>query len=229
MERKFQFSIGEFYHLYNRGNDKRVIFHQPNDYNRFLILLYVCNGTNPVNLAKYFSEGRSFSEIIDIDRGEQIIDIGAYCLMPNHFHLLVREKKENGISLFIKKLLTGYSMYYNKKHERSGSLFENRFKATYVDNDEYLKYLFSYIHLNPVKLIDTGWKENGISDKTKAKEYLRDYKYSSYLDYIINNNKMNILNKSEFPDYFDGFKDFENFIDEWLSFNKIKDGPFCVL
>ena len=225
MERKFQFSIGEFYHLYNRGNDKRVIFHQVNDYNRFLALLYVCNGTNPVDISKHFSEGRSFAEILDIERGEQIVDIGAYCLMPNHFHLLVREKKENGISIFIKKLLTGYSMYYNKKYERSGALFENRFKATHADSDEYLKYLFSYIHLNPVKLIDAGWKENGVADKLKAKQHLKEYKYSSYNDYVLNDNNMNILNKSAFPDYFSGFKDFENFIDEWLSFNKAKDGP----
>lgn len=225
MERNFKFSIGEFYHLYNRGNDKRIIFHQTNDYNRFLILLYLCNGANPVDISKHFSEGRSFAEILDIERGEQMADIGAYCLMPNHFHLLVREKKENGTSLFMRKLLTGYSMYYNKKYKRSGSLFEGKFKATHADKDEYLKYLFSYIHLNPIKLIDSEWKENGISDKEKAKQYLKDYKYSSYFDYITNNNEMNILNKFEFPDYFDGFKDFENFIDEWLNYDAAKVRP----
>lgn len=229
MERKFKFSIGEFYHLYNRGNDKRVIFHQVNDYNRFLVLLYVCNGTNPVDISKHFSEGRTFAEILDIERGEQIVDIGAYCLMPNHFHLLVREKKENGTSLFMRKLLTGYSMYYNKKYKRSGPLFEGKFKATHADSDEYLKYLFSYIHLNPIKLIDAEWKENGVTDKLKAKQYLKEYKYSSYNEYILNDNDMNILNKSAFPDYFEGFKEFENFINEWLNFNEAKVGPSRVL
>jgi putative transposase len=225
MERKFKFSIGEFYHLYNRGNDKRAIFHEPNDYNRFLALLYVCNGTNPVDISKHFSEGRTFAEILTIERGEQIVDIGAYCLMPNHFHLLIRENRENGISLFMRKLLTGYSMYYNKKHKHSGSLFESKFKATHANSDEYLKYLFSYIHLNPIKLIDAEWKEKGITDKVMAKQYLRGYKYSSYDNYILNGNNMNILNKSAFPDYFSEFNNFENFIDEWLNFNNAKVRP----
>jgi len=142
--------------------------------------------------------------------------------MPNHFHLLVREKEANGISLFMKKLLTAYSMYFNKKYKRTGRLFEGPFLAKHADTDEYLKYLFSYIHLNPVKLVDPKWKENKITDRAKAKKYLAEYKFSSYLDYMrVRRGEGKILNKSAFPGYFLNFKDFEQFIDEWLSFSDL--------
>ena len=140
--------------------------------------------------------------------------------MSNHFHLLVREKVEGGITKFMGKLSTGYSMYFNKKNERSGALFEGRFKAKHADTDEYLKYLFSYIHLNPVKLIDPEWKENGIGDRGRAKEYLAKYDYSSYPEYLgtIRPEK-GVLERDVFPEYFLEPKDFEGFIDDWLAFS----------
>lgn len=224
MLRKIDFSIGEFYHLYNRGTDKRNIFTNRNDYNRFIVLLYLCNSNEPVDIDRKLREGRSFPELMLVARGDQLVNIGAYCLMPNHFHILVREKQENGISQFMKKLSTAYSMYFNSKYKRSGALFEGRFKAKHADSDEYLKYLFSYIHLNPVKLIDSNWKENGITHRNKAKKYLKEYTYSSYLDYIGEHRREeNILTKESFPAYFESFNEFENFIDEWLLF-KDEDG-----
>src|SRR5674476_643636 len=153
MRRKFQFSIGEYYHIYNRGTDKRSIFLESNDYNRFVLILHLCNNKNPVDISNLIREGLSFTELMNIEVEERLVDIGTYCLMPNHFHLLLREQQENGISLFMKKLLTAYSMYFNKKHNRTGGLFEGPFLARHADTDEYLKYLFSYIHLNPIKII----------------------------------------------------------------------------
>ena len=161
-----------------------------------------------------------------IKREDTLVDIGAYCLMPNHFHLLIREKSDDGITMFMKKIMTGYSMYINKKYERTGTLFEGRFKAEHVFDDEYLKYLFSYIHLNPVKLIDMEWKETGIKDMNKTKKYLRGYSYSSYLDHVGENRcEKEILNVSTFPDYFNEDATFQEFIEEWLNYKTIKDGP----
>lgn len=225
MKRNFKFSPGEYYHIYNRGTDKRDIFKNEIDQNRFMSLLYLCNRQDAVDIRQIYSsyEGRSFVKILDFNRGEMIVDIGAYCLMPNHFHLLIREKEEGGVSKFMKKLSTGYSMYFNKKHQRTGGLFEGRFKAMHVSKDTHLKYLFSYIHLNPVKLIDPKWKEKGITDKEKIRKYLGNYKYSSYLDYIGQERReMVILNKQEFPKYFNNDLDFSDFINFWLSFNKEK-------
>lgn len=221
MRRKFIFSIDEYYHIYNRGTDKRLIFLGLEDYNRFVLILHLCNSVKPVDISKLIREGLSFPELIDIDIKERLIDIGAYCLMPNHFHLLVREKQKNGISLFMKKLLTAYSMYFNIKRKRKGCLFEGPFLAKHADTDEYLKYLLSYIHLNPVKLFDPKWKEEGIVDKLGAKRYLAGYKHSSYLDFLdVKRKEGKILGKDRFPEYFKNFREFENFIEEWLSFKE---------
>ena len=110
MQRKINFSIGEYYHIYNRGTDKRTIFLDPHNYQRFIALLYACNTTEPVNISDHLKKGRTFSEVFDIERDNTLVEIGAYCLMPNHFHLLIREKTEGGISAFMRKLLTGYSL-----------------------------------------------------------------------------------------------------------------------
>lgn len=219
MRRKFSFSIDEYYHLYSRGTDKRTIFSDSHDYNRFVTLLNLCNSSIPIDIDKNLREGRSFPELVDLDVGTRIVDLGVYCLMPNHFHLLVREKQENGISIFMKKLLTGYSMYFNRRHKRTGRLFESSFQAQHVADDIYLKYLFSYIHLNPVKIIDKDWKENGIKDSEGAKKYLNDFKYSSYQDYVgFGRREGSLLNKNAFPEYFSEVKEFSDFISEWLNY-----------
>ena len=216
MERKFDFSVGEFYHIYNRGNNKSKIFFDDTDKERFQKLLYVCNSNKPVVFKTI--QGMPLDKI---ERGQTLVDIGVYCSMPNHFHLLLHEKSEGGVSLFLEKLSTAYSMYFNKKYDRTGKLFEGRFQATHVGNDNYLKYLFAYIHLNPVKIIDPNWKENGIKNRDKAKKYLENYKYSSYLDYLDKKRiERIILNKKVFPDYFGNFKEFNQYIDEWLSFKE---------
>ena len=112
--RKQNFAVGENYHLYNRGIEKRIIFLDKQYYEHFSLLMYLCNSSRSITLRDI---GERF------DRGETIVNIGAYCLMPNHFHILVQEKVKNGISLYMKKLLTGYAMYFNKKYERTGRLF----------------------------------------------------------------------------------------------------------
>jgi len=223
MQRNLNFSIGEYYHIYNRGTDKRVIFMDHHDYQRFMALLYICNSVNSVDVAAHFRSGRTFVELFEIERDDTLVDIGVYTLMPNHFHLLVREKIDGGITKFMHKLLTAYSMYFNKKHKRSGALFESKFKAIHAHSDVYLKYLFAYHHLNPVKIIDPKWKKNGISDRESAKQFLSEYTYSSYLDYQgLVRLESNILNRSAFPEYFTKIEVFDSFIDEWLRYADVK-------
>lgn len=221
MTRKFNFSVGEYYHIYNRGVDKRIIFNDIDDYNRFILLLYLCNSSDSVDIGSLFAEGMTFSDILNLDRENSLIAIGSYVLMPNHFHILGKEVVEGGISKFMSKILTGYSMYFNKKYKRSGSLFEGRFKITHVDKDQYLKYLFVYIHFNPIKLIDPKWKENGIKDLLRAEKYLASYRYSSYLDYIgISRLENELLDVNSFPEYFCSKKEFKSFNRDWLSYKK---------
>ena len=213
--RKVVFVPGEYYHIYNRGNSKQVIFHDKQDYNRFLALLYAVNSKQNIIFRLVFNDMYKF------DRGERFVSIGGYCLMPNHFHLLLTETEDGSISKFMQKLTTAYSMYYNEKYARTGSLFEGKFKSEHANNDRYLKYLFSYIHLNPIKLIDKNWKENGVSNKKEALDFLSQYQYSSYVDCLGKERIQNkILNQKVFPNYFPTKKEFSKEIFEWVSFDK---------
>ena len=126
-----------------------MIFLDDEDYRYFQKLLYMCNSTNRIIL-RNLKKGLS---VYSVKRDNTIVEIGAYCLMPNHFHLLLYEKKDGGVTTFLSKLSTAYVMYFNKKYKRTGGLFEGRFKAVRVGEDGYLEYLFSYIHLNPIKLV----------------------------------------------------------------------------
>ena len=214
MGRPFNFAEGEFYHLYNRGTDKRDIFLATTDYERFKTLLFLSNSSRAVNLEE---DGASLSHVLHIDRDRPLVAIGAYCLMPNHFHLLVQEISHGGISKFMQKLTTGYTMYFNKLNDRTGGLFQGKFKAEHAAEDRYLKYLYAYIHLNPAKLVDSRWRENGIN--AAASDYVKKYPYSSYQDYTSNGRKeIVILSKSEFPEYFTTVKDFEDEMNGWLNY-----------
>lgn len=221
MTRKINsFAEGEYYHIYNRGIEKRDIFLDQSDFNRFIVLLRIANSKEPVHIQKTRKKGQGLTLTND---KEKILEIGSYCLMSNHFHLLIKENTEGGISKFMSKIMTAYTMYFNKRYERSGALFQGTFKAEHANSDEYLKYLFSYIHLNPVKLINPDWKEKGVENKNEVISFLKDYKYSSYLDYIgVNREENKIINKEVFPEYFLSTNDFEREIFDWLNIVKVK-------
>lgn len=197
---------GEYYHIYNRGIDKKKIFLDKGDHFHFLKLLYICNSKKSIKLRKIEK---------NFERGETIVDIGAYCLMPNHFHLLCHEKTENGISVFMKKLLTAYAMYFNKKYERSGILFQGRFKSEHASTDKYLKYLYAYIHLNPAKLKESKWRESKNYNSKELLVFVKKYSYSSLYEYI--NNKIKITNPVSFPEYFPNAKSHIEDLFQWLS------------
>lgn len=216
MQRKFKFAPGEFYHVFSRGVEKRKIFLCKEDYERFISLLFISNSTENIHLSDYIS--RSHSDILKITRLNTLVDIGAYCLMPNHFHLLLKEKNENGISLFMQKLCTAYSMYFNIKYNRSGTLFSRPFRAKHVKKDVYLNYLFAYIHLNPLEILNKNSKDISVRNINKSKKLLDTYKYSSYLDYMNAKRSVGIIiNKTAFPKYFEtSMNNFKNFIKEWI-------------
>ena len=211
----------EFYHIYNRGTEKRKIFLSNADRDRFLTLLYLANGSKPVRLEniRRNEQGRTLLKAaFEVDRGEPLVDIAAYCLMPNHFHLLLRQRDESGISSFLQKLLTGYTMYFNLKNDRSGTLFEGRSKSKHAGEDTYLKYLISYIHLNPIKLVEPRWKEIGLHNNRNARELLRTYRYSSFADYASQQRiEGRIVNREAFP-YPMTPEEFKREVFEWLEY-----------
>jgi len=223
MSRNVILAPGEYYHIYNRGTEKRNIFSHPRDYERFLALMFLCNGEVQVHLRH---QGRTLAEVLDIDRGKPLVEICAYCLMPNHFHFLLHEVQEEGISRFMQKLITGYTMYFNRRHERTGALFQGKYKATHADSDQYLSYLISYIHLNPIKLIDRKWQENGIKNKQGAEQHLESYYYSSYLDYIQPaREETRVIDKNALPKYYVTPKDFQESLRDWLKYKSTEVEP----
>ena len=216
---------GEYYHIYNRGNGKNNIFIDEEDYVHLMKLLFVYNSEMNFRFREVITASKI--DAWDFDKGNTIVDICSWVLMPNHFHLILIshrsdlwKDKYNPISEFMRKVFTSYTMYFNKKYNRTGSLFEGKFKSKHIEKENYFNYLFSYIHLNPVKLIQKNWKENGIFDKNMAVDFLNKYKYSSFLDFSgIKRKESKIINKSLLPahivnakpkDLFDWFEKGDN-------------------
>lgn len=217
--RNIKFVNGQFYHIYNRGVLKNNIFLDNSDYVRFIHYLYAFNSVTPIpHIDRVLKDVRGpASDIIKIVRGEPLVDIASWCLMQNHFHLILRQRIDNGIRRFMHKVETGHAMSFNKKYNRSGVLYEGRFKAILIEMDEYLSHLFRYIHLNPVDLIESGWKEKGIEDWDRVNKFLENYRWSSYPDYIGKKNFPSILNKEAFGWYFKSPEEHKKFIQSWVS------------
>jgi len=212
--RKVVFAPEEYYHIYNRGNSKQRIFLDDGDYDRFVKLLYLCNSDLNINFRDVVG---SVENIYKYDRGDEKVNIGAYCLMPNHFHILVREKEENNISAFMKKLATAYVMYFNKKYERTGGLFEGKFKAQHVTENNHLKYLFSYIYLNPLKILDPKWKTEKIKNTQKFYQFISRYPHSSYQTILNKTDQLKLLNLKAFPGYFVTPQEYKSELFDWLT------------
>lgn len=189
MLRKTPLVTGESYHIYNRGAHKHVIFTAEPDYRRFLVTLYLANHGGPMLLREILERkkhrGRFSGNLYNEPVDKPFVDMLAYTLMPNHFHLVLRQKTDDGISKFMQKLTVSYSMYFNTKYEHNGVLFQGRFRSSHLDTDPYFKWIFPYVHLNPISLVETDWQEKGIRDPAQAKRFLKDYRYSSYYDYYV--------------------------------------------
>lgn len=228
MKRKVSFCLQEKYHLYNRGVDKRTIFLDTSDYERFKVLLYICNSKNRVTLRNSLKSSDVFAQYKK-DQGEPLVSIGAYCLMPNHFHILLTPLAEQGISTFMLKLQTAYSMYFNKKYDRSGALFQGSFKSQHVASDKYLRYIYSYIHLNPAKIKNKQWKIKP-SEVENLQSFLLTYPYSSISEYT--EEKEIITSKKHFPLYRNDYPNSNEYIkvmiDDWIGYTEIDQGEPLV-
>ncbi len=214
MYRKTPFAENEYYHIYSRGVEKRKIFLNRKDYDRFMALLYIMNQGIQFRTDDFLKNNKNnLQNIFKEEKEKSLVSILSYCLMPNHFHLILYEYTEGGISKFMGKLLTAYSMYFNTKYERSGPLFIRPFRSEHIDNESQFMYIFSYVHLNPLSIIEKKWKVNGIKNKKEAEEFLKKYPFSSYQDFLgIDRPEKAILDFSYVPDYIKNMKlDFKTF------------------
>lgn len=156
-----------YYHIYNRGVEKRSIFMDSWDYSRFMETLdFYRKSPQPQKLSDF---RRSLLKLERINDKKELVKIFVYCLMPNHFHLLIQQLAEGGITNFLRNVTNSYTRYFNTKHNRIGPLFQGTFKAKLINTDEYLLQVSKYIHRNPLKL---------------SSDPLRSYHYSSYNNYL---------------------------------------------
>jgi putative transposase len=197
------------YHIYNRGVEKRNIFSNDRDRFRFIHDLYEFNDEDPAsNMWYYFN--RKISEVqphyhnIPRERKKRklLVEILAFVLMPNHYHLLLRQVKENGIIRFMQKLGTGYTMYFNKVYNRSGVLFQGRYKSIAVAEEPHFIYLPFYIHANPLKTYRGSTSLDGMM------KFLEGYRWSSFPDYLGRKNFPSLTSRTFLSQYFGGPKAF---------------------
>lgn len=154
---------------------------------------------------------------------EMLVEILAFCLMPNHLHLLLRQIKDGGITKFMRKNGIGCGCYYNKKYKRFGHVFGGRFRVVHITNDDQLKAVFVYIHTNPVAILFPKWKENGIKikDLERVIRFLeKEYRWSSYPDYLGNKNFPSITIREWLINEMGGVKEAQRFVNDWLQTKK---------
>jgi len=173
-----QFVTNEIYHIYNRGVEKRTIFLSGRDYQRFIRSMEIFNDISPAtNLHRPCLKS-------DFKQRKPLVEILCFCLMPNHYHLLLRQLVDGGITEFMRKIGTGYTNYFNLKNNRVGPLLQGKFKAVHLEKEAHLLYLPHYIHLNPLDLSMPEWREKKIRNVEGALKFLESYNWSSYPDYI---------------------------------------------
>ena len=182
--REIQFETGKYYHIYNRGCNREKIFLNVDNY-EYLIRLFTKHIKN-LPLA-----------------------IIAYCLMPNHYHLLLRQDGIITIDDFIQRIFNSYSKAFNLMHNRSGTLFEGPFKAIVIDDDIYLTHLCRYIHRNP---LDAGIVKN-----------IQDWKYSNYHEWI-GKRRSRLVDREFITTYFKSVEEYKTFVLEYTPTKKINDG-----
>ncbi|HEX8916964.1 MAG TPA: hypothetical protein VF898_00535 [Chloroflexota bacterium] len=205
--------------MINKGVDGRDIFLDTQDYARFVHDLYEFNDTAPAlefhhATSRAANVGRTTSYI-----RERLVDIHGWILMKNHFHLLLSERTDNGITLFLRKM-SGYARYFNERHERKGTLFQGRTKKIHITEHAHFLYVLHYIHLNSLDYLPSakGWRERDkgtITNVPQALAYLEKYRWSSYPDYCGIPNFPSILTTKLF-DHSLG-KDYISDLKEYLS------------
>ena len=196
----------ELVHVLNRGVDGRQIYMDDRDRARFVHNLYEFNDTALAG-STYYSFRNLGLVNPDLPKRirEKLVEIYGWVLMKNHYHLLLSELVEGGLSLFLRKLNTGYANYFNLRHERKGTLFQGRTKKILIERQAHFLYILHYIHLNPLDYLKgfENWRERSkghIPNAREALKYLETYRWSSYLDYAGKKNFPSLITKDFFED-----------------------------
>ena len=199
--RKLRFATNEFYHIYNRGNNKRLIFNEFFDLDRFLQSLEYFNTEEPVG-GLYLM---SFNKNISQKGNSKLVDYICYCLNPNHFHLIIKQLVDQGVTKIMHRIGTGYTRFFNDKYNSSGSLFQGRFKAKHIDSNEYLLHLSTYINLNTEAHLLRG-----------SASQLSNSSWDEYVGGSKDKKNYNLCNKDIILSQFKNLSEYKKFAEESL-------------
>lgn len=206
--RKIIFANNEIYHIFNLAIEKRPIFTGKREYGRALLALDYYRHKSILSLAQFLKLEDQKQELFFqlINKNKKLIEVLSFCLMPNHFHLLVRQLKNDGIKTYLSNFSNSYTRYFNTKHKRIGPIFQGTFKAVRIEDDDQLIHVCRYIHLNPV-----------VSFVIKESD-LEDYLYTSFPEFV--GRKKGFCNKEVVLEYFSSIEKFKNFVHDQVDYGK---------
>lgn len=220
MFRRDKFIPGNYYHIYDRTILGLPEFKDYRNAQRLKQAFIFANSTNSTAAFHYLRNARNatFEKALEIaSQGEKLVDILCYVIMPEHYHLLLREKEESGISSFVHKCNISVAKYINIKNDRSGSLFESLFQSKHISTNEYLLHLSLYIHLNPLDFLSgRGWRNHGLKDWASVKNKLLNYPWSSLRCFLGQNHEDLVVSGTGIiVGQFEDSKEYEKFLREW--------------
>lgn len=230
--RKVKFVRGEYYHIYSRTILNAPEFKNYQNADKLFKTFLLANSTNSGRAFDYLRNDRSpkLEKAIEIAKeGKRLVGILCYVIMPDHYHLLIKELKDSGITNFIRKCNISIAKYINIKNNRRGTLFESRFQSKHIDSNEYLLHLSVYIHLNPLDFISgRDWRENKLKDWPSIKNKLIRYPWSSLRSFLDEGNENPIISGEEIIlKQFSNRNEYGLFLREWaeegFEVDKIKD------
>jgi len=239
-----QFVNGEIYHIVLRRGGNELLFGDIDDYYRGVFYIYECNTTKSIKIRERRKARAKFKETIKKikadtgltcvelkekgietpltwrDERNRLVEVLAFCLMPNHIHLLLRQLKDGGISKFIQKIASGYAGYFKKKYniKLKGHFFQDRFSAVHIKTDEQLRVVFVYIHTNPTALIEPEWKQNGVKSPKRVIKFLEEYKWSSYPDYLGKKNFPSVTERKFVLEVMGGQEGCRKWVEDWIRY-----------
>jgi putative transposase len=213
--------MSEFYHTYNRAVEKRKIFLETADYRRAVHDLYEFNDVNATLNFKRRLDRHPTSIGFDKEKEGKLVNLLVWCLMPNHYHLFLSPIVNNGLSKFHQKFSGGLTKFFNIKYDRSGVLFQGKYKKVRVLNDNQALQLICYIHSNPLDIWKPDWKEKGLTDSEiqEALNFLeREYRWSSHLDYLGVKNYPSLIDNNFISNFFNGPEQYREIFTNWLRY-----------
>jgi len=222
--RKQQFLNDEIYHIILRALDDNLLFKDVDDYYRGIFSIYEFNTDIPVKIrerrrirAQLKKDDQKEITVLH-DPRHKLVEVLSFCFMPNHLHLLLKQIINGGITKFMRKVGTGLGGYFNTKYNRKGHVFQNRFKDVLIRDEDQLKTGFVYIHTNPIALIEPRWKELGVKKPEKTIEFIENYKWSSYQDYLGEKNFPSVTDRDLLSEIMDGVKGCQDSVNDWIRY-----------